>query len=202
MRQWNKVNHSLVSRVISQSKMDKQLQILQSALQLFVAHGFHGTPTSRIAQEAGVSNGTLFHYYPTKDELIIAVYNWVKNQLNEHISAPQVGSVHQRMQAIYTASIEWALAYPDKFYYIQQVQFSPQLLLVPTETLQAQAQIHYNLIQLGVSQQVFKELPVGLIYTLFSGQVFSVYQYLQTTKAVDQQAVIKQTFELLWNMLA
>jgi AcrR family transcriptional regulator len=39
---------------------------LAAALQLFVAFGFHGTPTSRIAAQAGVSNGTLFHYYKTK----------------------------------------------------------------------------------------------------------------------------------------
>jgi AcrR family transcriptional regulator len=42
--------------------MDKQQEILSAALQLFVANGFHGTATSKIAKEAGVANGTLFHY--------------------------------------------------------------------------------------------------------------------------------------------
>lgn len=181
--------------------MEKQQQILQAALRLFVVNGFHGTPTSRVAQEAGVSNGTLFHYFPTKDELIVAVYNWVKDRLNGHLSVYQTGSVLERMQCIYVASIEWALANPSEFHYIQQVQFSPQLSLIPAEVLRTQAQIHCNLIQTGVDQTVLKPLPVDLIYTLFSGQVFSVYQYLRTAQPADPQLIISQTFEMIWDML-
>ena len=54
------------------NKLDKPEKILSTALKLFVAYGFHGTPTSKIASEAGVSNGTLFHYFKTKDELVVA----------------------------------------------------------------------------------------------------------------------------------
>lgn len=181
--------------------MEKQQLILQAALGLFVANGFQGTPTSRVAQEAGVSNGTLFHYFPTKDELIVAVYNWVKDRLNEHLSGFQTGSVKERVQRIYNLSIKWALANPNEFHYIQQVHFSPQLSLIPTHVLQAQAQLHYSLLQTGVEQKVLKDLPVDLIYTLFSGQVFSIYQYLRSAKADDREVIISQTFDIVWDML-
>jgi AcrR family transcriptional regulator len=58
-------------RVISQFNIEKTDRILSTALKLFVTYGFHGTPTSKIASEAGISNGTLFHYFKTKDELFI-----------------------------------------------------------------------------------------------------------------------------------
>ena len=58
--------------------MDKREQILLAALKLFTEFGFHGTPTSKIAVEAGVSNGTLFHYFKTKEALILALYDYVK----------------------------------------------------------------------------------------------------------------------------
>ena len=72
--------------MISQSKIqDKRKEILSAALKLFVEYGFHGTPTSKIAAEAGVANGTLFHYYKTKEDLVIVLYNDIKDELNRYI---------------------------------------------------------------------------------------------------------------------
>ena len=62
--------------------MDKRQQILDAALKLFVEYGFHGTPTSLIAKEAGVANGTLFHYFSTKDELVVALYSSIKSRMS------------------------------------------------------------------------------------------------------------------------
>ena len=67
--------------------MDKKEEILKTALKLFVEFGFHATPTSKIAKEAGVANGTLFHYYKTKDELILALYAHTKSHLTEYMYA-------------------------------------------------------------------------------------------------------------------
>jgi AcrR family transcriptional regulator len=39
--------------------LDKKEEILKTALKLFVEFGFHATPTSKIAKEAGIANGTL-----------------------------------------------------------------------------------------------------------------------------------------------
>lgn len=47
--------------------------ILETALNLFARHGFDGTSTKQIAQAAGVAEGLIFHYFPTKDDLLNAV---------------------------------------------------------------------------------------------------------------------------------
>jgi AcrR family transcriptional regulator len=48
--------------------------ILETALKLFARHGFDGTSTKQIAQAAGVAEGLIFHYFPTKDDLLNAVW--------------------------------------------------------------------------------------------------------------------------------
>lgn len=48
--------------------------ILETALKLFARHGFDGTSTKQIAQAAGVAEGLIFHYFPTKDDLLNAVF--------------------------------------------------------------------------------------------------------------------------------
>lgn len=52
--------------------MDKRKAIMEAALKLFTERGFHGTTTTQISKEAGVATGTLFNYFPTKEDLIIA----------------------------------------------------------------------------------------------------------------------------------
>jgi AcrR family transcriptional regulator len=48
-------------------------QILQTALTLFAAQGFDATSTRQIAKEAGIAEGLIFHYFPTKASLLTAI---------------------------------------------------------------------------------------------------------------------------------
>ena len=48
-------------------------ELLEAALDLFVEKGFAGTRAEEVAARAGVSKGTLFLYFPSKEELFKAV---------------------------------------------------------------------------------------------------------------------------------
>jgi len=48
-------------------------ELLEAALDLFVEKGFAATRAEEVAQRAGVSKGTLFLYFPSKEELFKAV---------------------------------------------------------------------------------------------------------------------------------
>jgi AcrR family transcriptional regulator len=48
-------------------------ELLQAALEVFVEKGFSATRTEEVASRAGVAKGTLFLYYPSKEELLKAV---------------------------------------------------------------------------------------------------------------------------------
>ena len=45
-------------------------KVLAAALELFSNNGFHATTTAQIAQLAGVSEGTIYKYFPSKNELL------------------------------------------------------------------------------------------------------------------------------------
>lgn len=44
----------------------RKWQILDIALNHFIQYGYHGTSTRKIAEEAGISSGLMFHYFPNK----------------------------------------------------------------------------------------------------------------------------------------
>src|SRR2546425_6008233 len=48
-------------------------ELLDAALDLFVEKGFAATRAEEVAARAGVSKGTLFLYFPSKEELFKAV---------------------------------------------------------------------------------------------------------------------------------
>jgi AcrR family transcriptional regulator len=54
-------------------KETRPQELLDAALALFVEKGFAATRAEEVAQHAGVSKGTLYLYYPSKEELFKAV---------------------------------------------------------------------------------------------------------------------------------
>jgi AcrR family transcriptional regulator len=53
-----------------QQAADRYQHILETAIRLFARNGFDGTTTRQIAQEAGISEGLIFHYFPNKADLL------------------------------------------------------------------------------------------------------------------------------------
>jgi TetR/AcrR family transcriptional regulator len=54
---------------------ERRQQLIDAALHLFATNGFRGTTTKAIAQAAGVSEGIIFRYFPTKEDLYTAILN-------------------------------------------------------------------------------------------------------------------------------
>src|SRR5688572_19218464 len=68
-------------RAPRQKRAEDTVLVLLEATEIVLAkHGFVGTTTNHIAEAAGVSIGTLYHYYPSKEALIEAVVHrmWMR----------------------------------------------------------------------------------------------------------------------------
>ena len=60
------------SKTTSRTRLERREQeILRAATELFASTGFHTTSTRRIAEAAGVSEGTVFHYFGSKHDLML-----------------------------------------------------------------------------------------------------------------------------------
>jgi AcrR family transcriptional regulator len=62
--------------VSGQPSSNKRDAVLASALRCFAAQGLAGAGMRDIAREAGLTEGTLYHYFPSKDALIEAAFHW------------------------------------------------------------------------------------------------------------------------------
>ncbi len=58
---------------IEEIKQEKRELILETALEIFATHGYHGSSISMIAQHAGIAKGLLYNYFESKEALLKAV---------------------------------------------------------------------------------------------------------------------------------
>jgi AcrR family transcriptional regulator len=63
---------ALTDRSIAQE--EKRRVILDAAVRVFARKGFHTCRVADIAEEAGVAHGLLYHYFSSKDELLVTVF--------------------------------------------------------------------------------------------------------------------------------
>ncbi|WAH36074.1 TetR/AcrR family transcriptional regulator [Alicyclobacillus dauci] len=79
MEQWLS---SLLRLNDEEEKMtDKQIKIIQAAVEIFAEKGYSATSTSEIAQKAGVAEGTIFRHYKTKKDLLISIVTPIMSKL-------------------------------------------------------------------------------------------------------------------------
>ena len=69
----------------AQLKKQKINIIVETAFNLFKKNGFYATGVDLIMREAGVSKRTLYKYFHTKNELIVAVLEYYQTSYQEHL---------------------------------------------------------------------------------------------------------------------
>ncbi|MEH7457658.1 TetR/AcrR family transcriptional regulator [Bacillus sp. JJ1127] len=63
----------LIASADTDKRNERQMRILEAAVDMFGEKGYASTSTSEIAKRAGVAEGTIFRYYKTKKDLLLAV---------------------------------------------------------------------------------------------------------------------------------
>jgi AcrR family transcriptional regulator len=67
-------------------------KLIRAARVLFARNGYADVGTEEIARRAGVTRGALYHQFPSKEDLFLAVYEQVEQELTERVDG-QLGDV-------------------------------------------------------------------------------------------------------------
>jgi AcrR family transcriptional regulator len=70
-----------------ESRARKREEILACAARVFAANGFPGTDVQAVADAAGVAKGTLYLYFPSKEEMFLAAVDQGIKQLKAYIDS-------------------------------------------------------------------------------------------------------------------
>ncbi len=88
----------------------KRQQLIDTAIELFNEHGFHGVGIDRIAEVSGVTKKTLYHHFRSKEELILAALKQKDSTFrNDFMRAVEAtgNTPHQRLLGIFDVAQAW-----------------------------------------------------------------------------------------------
>jgi AcrR family transcriptional regulator len=99
----------------------KQEAILTAAVELFVERGFHGTAVPAVAKRAGVSTGTIYNYFDSKEALVNVLFRMHKQAISLHVYShfPATAEPREQFHAIWTYMVDFATTHPAAFAFLE-----------------------------------------------------------------------------------
>lgn len=168
-------------------KEAKRRQIQKAALKVFARQGIYDFKMIEIAEMAGVGKGTLYEYFPSKNDLIVGCFNEFMTEFDEHVASrlAELTDPVEKIRKLIAASFEFCLA--DKelldtlfdFYAASIPRRDGKSLLSELSPMYQQMIAHVAaIIDDGVSTGVFRstdgKLAASLILALLDGIFFQL----------------------------
>jgi AcrR family transcriptional regulator len=95
-------------RVTAEVKEATRAKLLTAAAEEFARAGFERANIDAISLAAGYSKGTIYNYFPSKDELFLAVVEQALAQAAATRPAPPHASAWERLMAVLGGFCDWA----------------------------------------------------------------------------------------------
>lgn len=182
---------------------DKRQAILKATLRLISEHGFHGTAMSKVAREAGVSAGIIYHYFKNKDELIVELYKEIKRTSSEAQLAQldQTQPIRLQIQHLLATIIRYFLEHPDETAFLNQFITSPY----HTPEVEAAVQAFYAPIiechEKAIREMIIKDMPIA-VYGTFAVDVPGALVRRQAAGQIElTDELVEQVIDSLWQAI-
>ena len=161
-------------------KETRPQELLDAALALFVQKGFAATRTEEVARRAGVSKGTLYLYYPSKEELFKAV---VRQNLSgliaeglevaEHFEGSTSELLTFLMQTWWERIGNTDAGAIHKIIIAEVRNFPDIAAFYTAEVMEPAQRLFCNSVQRGIDRGEFRALPVHEVaHALIAPMIF------------------------------
>jgi AcrR family transcriptional regulator len=184
---------------------DKRTAIMKAALKLFTERGFHGTSTAHISKEAGVATGTLFNYFPTKEDLINNLYFEVKGELSQAMGKDiEAENIFQgKLRKIWSNLVKWGVDNQEEFLFVGQFCSSPYITKFTREEVMKEYVFLHKLVDEGIEAGEIRDFSAELTISMFyQGSRTVVNLILDSDPSQDENKTIEDGFQIIWEGLA
>lgn len=180
---------------------DKREQIIQAALKLFIERGFHNTSTAAISKEAGVATGTLFLYFPTKEDLINTLYKESKGRLAIALQEgfPAEGGMKAKLEHLWHNAIRYSLENMDAFRFIHMFKNSPLITHLTREETAPSADFAISFIKEGIQSGEIKNIDIELLFLIIDNLMAATVNFASGKSARQRKQIADASFDLFWN---
>lgn len=182
---------------------DKKAAIFEATLQLISEQGLHATPMSQIADKAKIGMGTIYHYFPSKENLINELFLDNKAKMLSILKATYDAncSVEESAKKLLRAVITYYVEHPSDLYFAEQCENSPIITEGTKEEGLRSAGTLVGLFCRAKEENILKELPFDVLGALLMGAVNSLTKLCLSGAVQIGSSAFNNSLDAIWDML-
>lgn len=180
----------------------KHAALLEAAVQTVAESGLSAT-TASIAKRAGVAVGTLFTYFPTKEQLLNEVYLMLKQDMSDLLVAgyPKDAEFRTQILHIWRGYTEWSLKNPEGKRVLRLLTVSelltPETIASTPEALNQADKMFDN----AIKQSLFVTDSKEFIYAVIQNISDATSEQIAKRPA-DKEALLELGFGMMWRAIS
>lgn len=183
-------------------------KLLEAASRVFLAEGYEATTMDLVRAEAGVSNGSLYHHFPTKAQLAGTLYEGLLRDFQQSLLKAISGKAgaESGVRGLVRAYVRWVVAHPDRAKLLHRLRLTNDLAHMETAWTHPNQEASDSLrewIARMVAAGEMRRLPFTLWMALvFSPAMALTSQWVGQTPPSVPQAVRTALEDAAWRAVA
>ena len=172
-----------------------RIHLIETAIETMSVYGFEEASISRLAERAGISRPLVVHYFPTKEDLLDQIVQYIALTGQTVISRACQGphSAWEKLRTYYLANLQWAVSYPHHVsfwrYFIYRSGHSKKWRQFNDGFLNEGRRRMEGMVQEGVLRGEFhcKDVPGTVTILHRSLYLILLLHWKESSRATEQQ---------------
>lgn len=179
----------------------KRVAVLNSTLALIKEYGFHGTPMSLIAKRAGVAAGTIYHYFDSKETLIIELYVHVKDKMALAVAAgdDKEKPFKDRFINLMINQYNFYVENENALFFLEQYMSSPFAKNYPDRDSQLFMDKVIKFFEYGIENAYFRNIDSRLLAPTIKGTLVAAATFQLSGQIVFSKDDILEVANVIWD---
>ena len=179
---------------------NKQQDIRNATIAEVAAVGSTGVSVNKIANRAGVSVGTIYRFYETKDDLLFAVYLDVKTDIHNAIMGATNAQQHtaDKIRAMWFGLVEYAIKAPQDFLFVEMLAPEARVNSRDTTALEKMRSEILQQLEDGVANGTLVSASTKSIELMLAAPAISLAKRSSLLGTKPDQEQLDEVFSLVW----
>jgi AcrR family transcriptional regulator len=180
----------------------KKETIIQAAMKLLTSNGVQATPMSAIAKEANTGMGTIYNYFATKEDLINAIYLYIKeDEVRSVMLSGSQDSIKRQFDHFYAVLVRYFIKNPLHFQFMDQFHNSPLLTEATKEKGMKSVQPFMELITKGQQQGIIKSIGFEELLQFLNGGLMGFVRWMLSGNKELTQVLLDNQLRIAWDAI-
>lgn len=181
----------------------KRIAIRNAAIADVIENGLGNATVAKIANQANVSAGTIYVYYPNKEEMLQSIFIEIKSMLHDvMIDAHQSGkSSAESIRLMWFALFYFIFENPNMFAFHEVVSAERILNVQQNGNVSAMAADIHDILQSAINNGTLKSMPLDCIISLLLAPAASLARRMLSSGSKDMEKA-SQLFQAIWSGIA